>query len=42
MLCGWYLAIVTVCASVGLPCPLPVFDLSTKVFPPKNKTDIVV
>lgn len=29
-LCGWYLAIITVCASVGLPCPLPIFDLSTK------------
>lgn len=29
---GWYLAIITVCASVGIPCPLPIFDLSTKVF----------
>jgi uncharacterized protein len=29
---GWYLAIITVCASTGVPCPLPVFDLSTKVF----------
>ena len=27
---GWYLAIITVCASVGLPCPLPIFDLSQK------------
>lgn len=32
-LCGWYLAIITACASTGVPCPLPVFDLSTKVFP---------
>lgn len=31
-LCGWYLAIITVCASTGVPCPLPIFDLSTKVF----------
>lgn len=31
-LMGWYLAIITVCASTGVPCPLPVFDLSTKVF----------
>ncbi|GAB7352581.1 hypothetical protein MBLNU459_g2965t1 [Dothideomycetes sp. NU459] len=31
-LCGWYLAIITSCASTGLPCPLPIFDLSTKVF----------
>ncbi|KAK5070434.1 hypothetical protein LTR64_000105 [Lithohypha guttulata] len=29
---GWYLAIITACASTGVPCPLPVFDLSTKVF----------
>lgn len=29
---GWYLAIITSCASTGVPCPLPVFDLSTKVF----------
>lgn len=27
-----YLAIITVCASTGVPCPLPVFDLSSKVF----------
>ncbi|KAK5939699.1 hypothetical protein PMZ80_008079 [Knufia obscura] len=33
VLMGWYLAIITVCASTGVPCPLPVFDLSTKVFP---------
>jgi len=31
-LCGWYLAIITACASTGVPCPLPVFDLSTKLF----------
>ncbi|KAI9650323.1 hypothetical protein NHQ30_000336 [Ciborinia camelliae] len=29
---GWYLAIITACASTGIPCPLPVFDLSSKVF----------
>jgi len=29
---GWYLAIITVCASTGVPCPLPIFDLSTKLF----------
>ena len=27
-----YLAIITVCASTGVPCPLPIFDLSQKVF----------
>lgn len=31
--CGWYLILITVCDAVGLPCPLPVFDLSSKVFP---------
>ncbi|KAK4540377.1 hypothetical protein LTR36_009234 [Oleoguttula mirabilis] len=31
MVCGWYLAIITVCASTGVPCPLPIFDLSTKI-----------
>lgn len=31
-ICGWYLAILTSCAAVGIPCPLPVLDLSTKVF----------
>lgn len=35
--CGWYLCILTSCAAVGIPCPLPVFDLSTKVF--SKKTD---
>lgn len=29
---GWYLAVITVCASTGVPCPLPIFDLSQKVF----------
>jgi uncharacterized protein len=27
-----YLAIITACASTGVPCPLPIFDLSQKVF----------
>lgn len=31
-LMGWYLAILTVCAATGVPCPLPIFDLSQKVF----------
>jgi len=31
-ICGWYLAIIQVCASVGIPCPLPVMDLSQKLF----------
>jgi hypothetical protein len=31
-LCWRYLAIITVCASTGVPCPLPIFDLSQKVF----------
>jgi uncharacterized protein len=30
---GWYLAIITVCASTGIPCPLPIFDLSSKIAP---------
>ena len=38
LICGWYLAIVTSCAAVSIPCPLPVFDLSSKVFPGQNKT----
>ena len=33
---GWYLAIITACASTGVPCPLPIFDLSTKVFRNSN------
>ncbi|KAI9727462.1 MAG: hypothetical protein M1828_006404 [Chrysothrix sp. TS-e1954] len=33
--CGWYLVIIVVCESTGVPCPLPIFDLSTKVFPKK-------
>ena len=32
LILGWYLAIITACASTGVPCPLPVFDLSTKLF----------
>ena len=36
VICGWYLALLTVMEAVGLPCPLPVFDLSSKVFPKKN------
>ena len=27
-----YLAIITACASTGVPCPLPIFDLSQKLF----------
>lgn len=38
VICGWYLAILTACAAVGIPCPLPVFDLSSKVFPKKDET----
>ena len=34
---GWYLALLTVCEAVGIPCPLPVFDLSSRVFPTKDK-----
>ncbi|KAK5113468.1 hypothetical protein LTR85_010896 [Meristemomyces frigidus] len=37
LICGWYLAILEVCEAVSLPCPLPIFDLSSKVFPPKEK-----
>jgi succinate-acetate transporter protein len=36
LISGWYLAILTVCEAVGIPCPLPVFDLSSKVFPKKE------
>lgn len=32
MIMGWYLAVITACASTGVPCPLPIFDLSSKVF----------
>jgi succinate-acetate transporter protein len=38
LISGWYLAILTACQAVGIPCPLPVFDLSSKVFPEKSKT----
>jgi succinate-acetate transporter protein len=36
LISGWYLAILTACAAVGIPCPLPVLDLSSKVFAKKN------
>ena len=39
LICGWYLAILTACEAVGIPCPLPVLDLSSKVFPTKDKVD---
>lgn len=32
VLCGWYLALIQVCAAVGIPCPLPVGDLSQRLF----------
>ena len=37
---GWYLAILTACAAVGIPCPLAVFDLSSKVFPKKEDKEL--
>lgn len=37
LVCGWYLAILTACEAVGIPCPLPVLDLSSKVFPKKTE-----
>ena len=37
VICGWYLALVTVMEAVGLPSFLPIFDLSSKVFPKKEK-----
>ncbi|KAF2127851.1 hypothetical protein P153DRAFT_387579 [Dothidotthia symphoricarpi CBS 119687] len=36
LVCGWYLAILTACEAVGIPCPLPILDLSSKVFPKKS------
>lgn len=39
VICGWYLALLTVMEAVGLPCPLPVFDLSSKVFPNHNNRE---
>ena len=36
LISGWYLAILTACAAVGIPCPLPVLDLSGKVFSKKD------
>lgn len=38
LVCGWYLAILEVCETVQIPCPLPVFDLSSKIFPAKKKS----
>jgi len=38
LVCSWYLTILTACASVGIPCPLPVFDLSSKIFPTKKSS----
>jgi hypothetical protein len=38
LISGWYLAVLTACEAVGIPCPLPVFDLSSKVFPKKEQT----
>jgi hypothetical protein len=37
LISGWYLAILTACEAVGIPCPLPVLDLSSKVFPSEAK-----
>lgn len=39
LISGWYLAILTACAAVGIPCPLPVFDLSSKVFSKDTEHD---
>jgi hypothetical protein len=39
LLSGWYLAILTTCEAVGIPCPLPVLDLSGKVFPKEEIVD---
>ncbi|KAK3699124.1 hypothetical protein LTR37_016598 [Vermiconidia calcicola] len=36
VICGWYLALLTVMEAVGIPSFLPVFDLSSKVFANKN------
>lgn len=36
LICGWYLALLTACEAVGIPCPLPVLDLSSKIFPAKK------
>jgi succinate-acetate transporter protein len=37
LISGWYLATVTACEAVGIPYPLPAFDLSSSVFPTKPK-----
>lgn len=39
MICGWYLAFLEVCQAVGIPNPMPVFDLSSKVFPQPDRVD---
>ncbi|KZM24702.1 uncharacterized protein EKO05_0007117 [Ascochyta rabiei] len=36
LVCNWYLAILTACEAVGIPCPLPILDLSSKVYPRKD------
>lgn len=41
VICGWYLALITACESVGMPCPLPIFDLTSRVFPEKKKEHAV-
>ncbi|KAF2858418.1 hypothetical protein K470DRAFT_259834 [Piedraia hortae CBS 480.64] len=33
VICGWYLFFGALCQAVGIPVPLPIFDLSSKVFP---------
>lgn len=40
LVCGWYLAVLTACEAVGIPCPLPVLDLSSKVFPKKTEKNV--
>ena len=31
LVCGWYVTIIVACETTGVPCPLPIFDLSGKV-----------
>ncbi|KAF2829024.1 hypothetical protein CC86DRAFT_392260 [Ophiobolus disseminans] len=38
LISGWYLATLTTCEAVEIPCPLCVFDLSSKVFPSKERS----
>ena len=42
VVCGWYLALITACEATGIPCPLPVFDLSTHIFPKKTGEQLKV